>query len=267
MAFFMKYLEAERKNMIMKKAFSLLLVLVMIGIMTGCGGEEAVHTSAEAQKEENIAEDSAGEENTEDGAVEENTEESTEEEAQTDVGTEKTNATVAQTEIDEETKTELTVELLKEHEMDTSILENTRATKGCTFTLPDTFQESEDMPGMYVTKRYPIDASTIYYVALDQDVALQLMTEETFKAQAEANFRQAYDEDIEVIIDSFERIQIEGYPAFRILCHYEVNGIEITQLEYAINADKSYVITYSQTGDYDRMEEYEASAETIRLVY
>lgn len=32
-----------------------------------------------------------------------------------------------------------------------------------------------------------------------------------------------------------------------------------------INADKSYVITYSQTGDYDRMEEYEASAETIRV--
>jgi hypothetical protein len=46
-----------------------------------------------------------------------------------------------------------------------------------------------------------------------------------------------------------------------------VGEIEITQLEYAINADKSYVIIYSQTGDYDRMEEYEASAETIRLEY
>ena len=41
----------------------------------------------------------------------------------------------------------------------------------------------------------------------------------------------------------------------------------MTQLEYAINADKSYVITYSQTEDYDRMEEYEASAETIRLEF
>ncbi len=260
----------------MKKAISLLLVAVMAGMITGCGGSEAVHTSAEAQEEENITESDAGKENAknaEDGKTEKNTgeestgEESTGEDVQTDVSEEKTNAAVAQAEIDEEIKNELTIELLKEQEMDTSILENIRATKRCTFTLPDAFEESEDMPGMYVTKRYPIDASTIYYVALDQDVSLQLMTEETFKEQAESNFRQAYNEDIEVVIDSFERIQIEGYPAFRILCHYEVNGIEITQLEYAINADKSYVITYSQTDDYDRMEEYEASAETIRLEY
>ena len=43
--------------------------------------------------------------------------------------------------------------------------------------------------------------------------------------------------------------------------------IVIKQLEYAINADKSYVITYSQTNDYDYMEEYEASAETISLEF
>ena len=53
---------------------------------------------------------------------------------------------------------------------------------GCSFPLPEAFSESEDIEGMYVTRRYPIDASTIYYVALGRDVALQLMTEETFKA-------------------------------------------------------------------------------------
>lgn len=251
------------------KAIGLLLALVMAGMLTGCGGEETVHTSAQSAESEESA-DSIEEETEE--AAEEETEEAAEDKGNGNDGTdsaaeERTNATVAQMEIDEATKNELTAELLKEQKMDTSIMENTRATRGCTFTLPDTFEESEDVPGMYVTKRYPIDASTIYYVALDQDVSLQLMTEETFKAQAEANFRQAYDEDIEVIIDSFERIQIEGYPAFRILCHYQVGEVEITQLEYAINADKSYVITYSQTSDYDRMEEYEASAETIRLEY
>jgi len=104
-------------------------------------------------------------------------------------------------------------------------------------------------------------------VALARDVALQLRREETFKAQAEENFEKAYGEKIEVTIDSFERIKIDGCPAFRILCHYQAGGTEMTQLEYAINADKSYVITYSQTADYDRMEEYEASAETIRLEF
>jgi hypothetical protein len=221
--------------------------------MTGCGTAETVHTSAETEVNEDI-EDTQQEELLEDAA-------------QAAEDTEDTNASVAQTEIDEETRNQLTEELLQEQEMDTSVMENTRTTKGCAFTLPDSFQESEDMPGMYVTKRYPIDASTIYYVEQQQDVSLQLMTEETFKAQTEADFRDVYDEDVEVVIDSFERIKIEGYPAFRILCHYQVGEIEITQLEYAINADKSYVIIYSQTGDYDRMEEYEASAETIRLEY
>jgi hypothetical protein len=239
--------------MIRKCKISLLLVCVMISSMTGCGTAETVHTSAETEVNEDI-EDTQQEELLEDAA-------------QAAEDTEDTNASVAQTEIDEETRNQLTAELLQEQEMDTSVMENTRTTKGCAFTLPDSFQESEDMPGMYVTKRYPIDASTIYYVEQQQDVSLQLMTEETFKAQTEADFRDVYDEDVEVVIDSFERIKIEGYPAFRILCHYQVGEIEITQLEYAINADKSYVIIYSQTGDYDRMEEYEASAETIRLEY
>lgn len=250
-----------------KKAFALLAVLALLTMAAGCGSE-AVHTDAQVQEaaseeEESGLEDSdgAGEQETEEAQTEPAEEEEANDAKEADAGA------VAQSEIDEQTKNELTAELLLEQEMDTSVMENTRATKGCTFTLPDTFEESEDVPGMYVTKRYPIDASTIYYVALEQDVSLQLMTEDTFKEQAESTFREAYGEDIEITIDSFERIQIEGYPAFRILCHYLVDGIEITQLEYAINADKSYVITYSQTSDYDRMEEYEASAETIRLEY
>ena len=39
----------------------------------------------------------------------------------------------------------------------------------------------------------------------------------------------------------------------------------MTQLEYAINADRSYMVIYSQTGDYDYMEAYEASAATIQV--
>ncbi len=237
--------------MIKRQVISLLLVSAMMGIMAGCGGKEAVHTSAEAQEEEHTEEEQA--------------EEAIEEAIQTEAEEEKTNAVVAQIEIDEETKKQLTAELLEEQKMDTSVMDNKRNTKGCNFTLPDGFEESEDVPGMYVTKRYPIDASTIYYAVFDQDVSLQLMTEETFKEQAEENLQQAYDADIEVSIDSFEKIRIEGYPAFRIKCHYQIGDVVLTQLEYAINADKSYVITYSQTDDYDYMEEYEASAETISV--
>ena len=125
--------------------------------------------------------------------------------------------------------------------------------------------EVEDIPGMYVTKRYPIDASIIYYAEMDKDISMQLMTEDTYVAQMESNFLSHYDMEVDVELQSFEKIKISGHPAFRILCSYTVDGIEITQLAYVINADKSYVVTYSQTDEYYRMDEFEASAATIEL--
>lgn len=251
-----------------KKRIGLLLLITAL-LLVGCGGETAVHTSAQAANAEEAAAEVTDTER-------EETEESADtaggeaEEAAADAENVRAvmeGSLMAPAEMDETLRTELTEEMLAENEMDTSVVESAPVTKGCSFTLPEDFAESEDIEGMYVTKRYPIDASTIYYVVLGRDVALQLMTEETFKAQTEENFEKDYGEKIEVTIDSFERIKIDGCPAFRILCHYQVGDTEMTQLEYAINADKSYVITYSQTSDYDRMEEYEASAETIRLEF
>lgn len=176
-----------------------------------------------------------------------------------------TSADRAQMEIDEETRKELTTQLLEENHLDTSVVEPKRATRGCTFDLPEGFAESEEVPGMYVKERYPLDASTISYAVLEQDMALQLLTKEAFQEQTQESLRQAYGDDVEVAIDSFESIEVSGYPAFRIKCSYQVERIKITQLAYIINADKTYAVTYSQTSDYDYMEEYEASAATIRV--
>lgn len=218
----------------------------MILVLAGCGQEDAVQTGTVTEAE---GTDGSEEISLEDVAIE------------PDV----TNASKAQMEIDEETREELTAQLLEENNLDTSVIESKRTTRGCTFDLPEGFVESEEVSDMYVTDRYPLDASTIYYVALEQDIALQLLTEEAFKEQTQESLRQTYGDDVEVTIDSFESIKVSGYPAFRILCNYQVDRIKITQLAYAVNADKTYMITYSQTSDYDRMEEYEASAATIRV--
>ena len=170
-----------------------------------------------------------------------------------------------QIEMDEETRQQLTAELLEESELDTAVMETGRTKRGCFFDLPEGFEKSREVEGLYVSERYPLDVSMIYYEVLEKDTSMQLMTEELFREQAEENLHLAYDEDIEVEIDSFESMKIDDYPAFRILCHYQVDGIEITQLEYVINADKSYTVTYSQTSDNDWMEAYEASAATIRV--
>lgn len=237
-----------------RKRSRLAAALTIVGMMlmaSACGSDKTVPASAQPQAEGVSVGGKAAENADQSGAAASDT-------AQT-------NASRAQMEIDEETRNELTAELLEENELDTSVMEPGRSTRGCTFDLPEGFAESEDMAGMYVTDRYPLDASTIYYTAMEQDKSLQLMTEETFKEQTQESLKQAYEEDITVNIDSFESTKIDGYPAFRILCHYRVGGIQLTQLQYAINADKSYMIIYSQTSDYDRMEEYEASAATIHV--
>ena len=168
-------------------------------------------------------------------------------------------------EMDEDTREQLMTELLEENKMDMSVVESTRSTRACTFDLPEGFEESQDVDNLYVTARYPLDSSMIYYEVMEGDISLQLMSEDFFKEQAKEGLYQTYGEDIELNIDSYKSVKIDGYPAFRILCHYEVDGIKITQLEYVINADRTYVVTYSQTRDYDWMEEYEASAATIHV--
>ncbi|MDD6811446.1 MAG: hypothetical protein PUD93_06240 [Lachnospiraceae bacterium] len=240
-----------------KKLFGIILCATLLFALYGCGKdtvEETIQESAEETDENEVDDNQA------------NTEEKGEAET---VGSESVIGKDAQKEIeiDEETREELTTQLLEENEMDTSVLDDTKATRGCTFTLPEGFEESEDMPGMYVTKRYPIDASTIYYIEMKKDISLQLMTEETFLEQAQEQFVKNGEMDVEVSLDSFERLEIDGYPAFRIVCSYTLDGVKFTHLEYVINADKSYIITYSQTNEYDRMEEFEASAATIKLEY
>ena len=247
----------------------------VVMLLTGCGENESIHMDADTQTEEMTETDNAAEEITGSatGAASEDTDKDTVEETEEDTAgvvsdTElqmETSAARNQMEIDEETRRELTEQLLEEEKMDTSVMDEKRTTKGCTFDIPEGFEESEEVENMYVTRRYPIDASTIYYAVMDGDISLQLLTEENFKEQAEEDLKQAYDEDVEIALDSFEHITISGYPAFRILCHYNIGTVEITQLHYAINADKSYMITYSQTSDYDYMEAYEASAATIQV--
>lgn len=231
-----------------RRLWAILAAAGLILLSAGCGAAETIHIGTDTKQEEN-AEQAKEEEIARLAAAME----------------QQTSAARDQMEIDEETRRELTEELLEEEQMDTSVMEKRRSTAGCSFEIPEGFEESEESADVYVTKRYPIDASAIYYAELDEDISLQLLTKENFIEQTTADLKQTYDEDVEVTVDSFERVRISGYPAFRILCHYTAGGVELTQLQYAINADRSYMIIYSQTSDYDYMEAYEASAATIQV--
>lgn len=247
-----------------------LIAACMMVSLTGCGQEETVSADAQAQITETFdttESDSAAPETTEDAAEGDSAAPGTTEDAAEEVSTESIQQDTAdhQLEIDDETRQQLMAELLEENGMDATVVESGRSTRVCTFDVPEGFEKSQDVANLYVTARYPLDISMIYYEVMDGDISLQLMTEEMFKEQAEENISRIYGEDVEVNIDSYEGVKIDGYPTFRILCHYEAEGVKISQLEYVINADRTYVVTYSQTSDYDWMEEFETSAATIHV--
>lgn len=126
------------KHIRFRHLWVLALSMCMILALIGCGQDDTTQMGAEPPSD----------------AVQTETEtEKTDKDAPSleDVAVmpDETNAGRAQMEIDEETRKELTVELLEEHNLDTSVAERARATKGCTFDLPEGFAESEEVPGMY----------------------------------------------------------------------------------------------------------------------
>lgn len=237
-------MEKNHNNKLYKYAAVFLMAVGMVSFLAGCGGDGTASVNAQT-----------GESSEAVTAVAE----------RVDTTVSQNSTAVSLPEMDPETRRQLMTELLEENDMDSSVVESEKVTKRCTFDIPEGFEESQDVENLYVTARYPLDASMIYYEVMDGDISLQLMTEEHFTKEAEESLSQLYGEEITLNMESFENVKIDGYPAFRVLCRYETQGIEITQLEYIINADKTYAVTYSQTSDVDRMEEYEASAATIHV--
>lgn len=166
----------------------------------------------------------------------------------------------------EEEITELAAEALKNAGLDASLAEGKLKTKGITYELPEGFFESEENGNMFVTKRYPIDASNIIYMELPVDYTLQMMEKDYFENLVETAFLSSADKSIDIKITEFTKKKINGVPAFRLKAEYDYEDQHITHLMYIINGSQTYVLVYTMTHDYDRMEIFEESAATIKVL-
>ncbi len=160
---------------------------------------------------------------------------------------------------------ELSREALDASGKDTALAEGDLETGGITFELPEGFMAAEGEPGTYVLKRYPIDASNVRYVEMDADYTLQLMDEDYFRDMMEDMLASGYGSDVAVKVDEFKHVTIDDVPAVRAKVEYDLEDNHVTQLMVAVNGSRTYMLIYTQTHDYDRMEEFEASADTIRV--
>lgn len=138
----------------------------------------------------------------------------------------------------------------------------------CAVLIPASYQESEEVPGMYVHKRNPLDSSNIYYTVSAGGASGMVsasLTGETYEKILEEAYKKA-GQKVDLVIESFEKIDMEGVPGYKIRSSYQMEEGEIEQLTYLIVAQDTYTITYSQMSDDELMADFEISDGEIRLV-
>lgn len=141
---------------------------------------------------------------------------------------------------------------------------------GCTVTLPDGYVPSDSVKGMYVSERNPLDSSNIYYAVsenTDTEALSQMLDSEEYKNRMEDKLKETYGQEASVADFQYTKTEISGCPAHKIELVCRTDNAEMEQLIYIIVADKTYTITYSQSIDDERMEEFQKSGKTIELVF
>lgn len=138
----------------------------------------------------------------------------------------------------------------------------------CAVLIPEGYQESEEIPGMYLHERAPLDSSNIYYTVSEgngEGMVSAALTKEKYEETVEKAYQEA-GQKIDLKIESFEEIDMEGVPGYKIRSSYSVGEEQVEQLAYLILAEDTYTITYSQMSDDDLMADFEISDGEIRLV-
>lgn len=141
---------------------------------------------------------------------------------------------------------------------------------GCTVILPAGYVAHESIKGMYISERNPVDSSNIYYTVTedtDAEILRASLESDAYRSKTERKFKEAYGAGAVMNAYKLEKTTVDGCPAYKIKLACMVDNMTMEQLIYIVVADKTYTITYSQASDDERMEEFEQSAKTIRMVF
>ncbi|MGN1179933.1 MAG: hypothetical protein ACI4SD_01875 [Suilimivivens sp.] len=138
----------------------------------------------------------------------------------------------------------------------------------CAVMIPSGYYESEEIPGMYLHEKSPLDSSNIYYTVSEgsgEGSVSESLSEKEYKEIIETALRKSGQKG-SLTIDSFEEIDMDGIPAYRIRSTYDMADNSIQQLTYLILAENTYTVTYSQSKDDELLADFEISDGMIRLV-
>lgn len=152
-----------------------------------------------------------------------------------------------------------------ENELDEDAIAFESSSLSC--VLPKGFKPHAGEEGLYVYKNYPTDISTISYLISESETDITQMTEAEYKTKLEAGYLQDYGDKVEINITQYEKIEIDGRKALRVIMDYEFKGIEYEQLVYMIyNSVESHILNYTQEKDGKWMEAFMKSGDSITFI-
>ena len=137
----------------------------------------------------------------------------------------------------------------------------------CVVLIPGDYHESEEVKGLYLHERAPMESSNIYYSMVPGEAGhvKEELTAEQYALFLEEALKQE-GKDVSVEITSFEKVQMDQIPALKIRSSYKVESNTILQLTYIVLAEDTHIVTYSQSKDDEMMADFEAAEGQIRLV-
>lgn len=134
-----------------------------------------------------------------------------------------------------------------------------------TLTLPQGFSESTTS-GLYLNQNYPDDQSNVYiYTSEKTNDFEQVMAggqEQLIRYLADA-YEEQYGERPDISLTRYEAASVWNRPAYVVELSYDLRGVHYEQLEYIVDADKTYYVAFSQVGAGSWMEAFRGSAGTM----
>lgn len=131
-------------------------------------------------------------------------------------------------------------------------------------SLPDGFEPHPDEEGLYVYKTYPKDISTISYVISESDEDISDISKEAFKEMLEADYMEAYGDEVIINITEFKDIKVDGRKGLRIMLDCEFKGQEYEQLMYILfNGNEAHILNFTQEKGGKWMDEFLACGDSL----
>ena len=130
--------------------------------------------------------------------------------------------------------------------------------------MPKGFKEVEGENGIFVHKNYPKDPSTITYTINKMNDDVSKITQEEFQLSYEDYFSATYGDDVEVVINQYQKVKVNGRSGIYVEMTYTLKGTEYEQFQYMIyNGEESHILNYTQEKSGKWADEFKKSIESV----